>query len=56
MNKKEKCKEIMLKIFGPASAKLVDGMDEEMVVNTCYAKVSGFFGIVKADELFKGLK
>lgn len=46
----------MLKLFGPASAKLVDNIDETKVVDECYQKVKGFFGQAKADELFKGIK
>ena len=48
MTKKEKCKEIMGKLFGPATANLVDSMDEDKVVATCKQKVSNLLGPEKA--------
>ncbi len=48
MSKKEKCKEIMLKFFGPNSAKMVDQMKEEECVSICRQKVSAFLGNEKA--------
>lgn len=50
MNKKEKCKELMLKFFGPASANLVDYMTEEGCVAECKKKVEGMLGPDKAKE------
>ncbi|MFH0874657.1 MAG: hypothetical protein V1859_01880 [archaeon] len=50
MSKKEKCKELMTKFFGPASAALVDTMSEEECVAKCKAKVLGFLGAEKAKE------
>lgn len=50
MDKREKCKEIMLRYFGPASAKSVDSMTDAEVVPKCRAKISGFFGEEKAKE------
>jgi len=50
MTKKEQCKDLMLKFFGPASAKLVDLMTEEECVGKCRAKVSGMLGDEKARE------
>lgn len=50
MGKKEKCKELMEKFFGPASAKMVDSMSEEECVAKCRAKVAGFLGEEKAKE------
>lgn len=48
MDRKEKCKEIMLKYFGPNSAKLVDSMKEEECLSICREKVNGFLGPEKA--------
>ena len=50
MGKKEKCKELMSKFFGPASAGTVDAMSEEECVGKCRAKVAGFLGEEKAKE------
>lgn len=55
MNKKDKCRAILLQLFGPASAKQVDNMDEATVVSQCYEKVKAFFGLDRANELFKDL-
>ena len=54
MGKKEKCKELMTKFFGPATAKMVDDMTEEDCVEKCKAKVKGFLGEEKAKE-FDGI-
>ena len=54
MSKKDKCKEIMAKLFGPATANLVDTMSEEEVVDKCKAKVSAMLGPDKL-SLFDGL-
>lgn len=48
MSKKEKCKELMAKFFGPATANLVDSMSEEECVEKCREKVSAFLGEDKA--------
>ena len=50
MGKKEQCKDLMLKFFGPASASLVDDMTEEEVVEKCRKKVNGLLGPEKAKE------
>jgi hypothetical protein len=50
MSKKEKCKELMLKFFGPASANLVDSMTEEECVAICKLKVSKLLGEKSAAE------
>lgn len=43
MDKKEKCKEIMAKLFGPASAEQVDDMEGDIVAQ-CRAKVAMLLG------------
>ena len=48
MSKKDKCKELMQKFFGAATASLVDNMAEENCVEQCRAKVKGFLGEEKA--------
>lgn len=50
MSKKDKCKELMNKFFGPASAAMVDSMGEEECVEKCRTKVKGFLGEDKAKE------
>ena len=50
MSKKDKCKELMTKFFGPASATLVDNMSEEECVSQCREKVKAFLGEEKAKE------
>ena len=50
MSKKEKCKELMKKFFGPASATLVDLMEEDECVERCRKKVSGMLGEDVAKE------
>lgn len=50
MNKKERCKALMLKFFGTASAKSVDRMEDDKVVEICRAKVLGFLGEKCAKE------
>jgi monoamine oxidase len=50
LSKKEKCKELMTKFFGPATANLVDSMDEEECVPKCREKVAAFLGEDKAKE------
>jgi hypothetical protein len=50
MTKKEKCKAIMLKLFGPATAKSVDNMSENDCVTKCREKVLTFHGEEAAKE------
>jgi len=40
----------MSKFFGPASANMVDSMDEEDCVGKCRTKVKSFLGEEKAKE------
>ncbi|MDW7775737.1 MAG: hypothetical protein SCH39_05275 [Methanosarcinales archaeon] len=44
MAKKEKCKELMAKFFGPASAATVDRLSEDECVQKCRDKVVAFLG------------
>lgn len=53
MSKKDQCKELMAKFFGPASAKLVDTMSEEECVAKCRAKTAAFLGEDQAKEFDK---
>jgi hypothetical protein len=53
MSKKDRCKEIMGRLFGPATANLVDNMDEATVVETCKKKVSAMLGADKTKEFDK---
>ena len=53
MSKKEESKKIMAKLFGPATANLVDTMTEDECVAKCRKKVAGFLGEDKARELEK---
>jgi len=48
MSRKDKCKELMAKFFGPATAGMVDSMSEEDCVGKCREKVKGFLGEEKA--------
>jgi hypothetical protein len=48
MSRKDKCKELMAKFFGPATASMVDSMSEEECVAKCREKVKGFLGEEKA--------
>lgn len=48
MSKKEKCKELMTQLFGPASANIVDTMSEDNCVSQCREKVASFLGEDKA--------
>ena len=48
MGKKEQCKELMTKFFGPATAASVDGMSENDCIEKCKAKVKAFLGDEKA--------
>jgi hypothetical protein len=54
MTKKDKCRELMGKLFGPATAKLVDTLTEEEVVDYCKKKVTGLLGAEKA-KMFDGI-
>lgn len=54
MSKKDGCKKLMEQFFGPASAKLVDDMNEEECVAKCRAKVAAFLGEEKA-KMFDAL-
>ena len=53
MSKKDQCKVLMSKFFGPASAALVDSMSEDECVAKCRTKVKGFLGEEKAKEFDK---
>jgi len=53
--KKEQCKDIMAKLFGPATARLVDDMSEAEVVEKCRAKVESFYGKEKG-KIFDEVK
>ena len=55
MANKERCKEIMRKLFGEASATQVDSMSEETCVQECKKKVSDFLGPSIAESEFAGL-
>lgn len=50
MSKKDQCKEIMSRLFGPSTANKVDEMSEEDCVDKCKSMVSGFLGSEKAAE------
>lgn len=53
MSKKDNCKEVMNKLFGPATAKWVDSLSEDECVAKCRAKTAGFLGEEKAKEFDK---
>jgi hypothetical protein len=46
--KKERCKDLMAKFFGPNSASLVDFMSEDECVEKCRKKVTAMLGADKA--------
>ena len=50
MSKKEQCKAIMLKNFGPNTAAQVDSMNEDEVLEKCRKKTLAFLGEDKAKE------
>ena len=50
MSKKDKCKELMTKFFGPATAAKVDSMTEDNCVEECKKIVTGFLGPEKAKQ------
>lgn len=49
MDKREKCKELMRKFFGEASAEQVDGMGDDFIA-TCRSKVAQLLGEDLAKE------
>lgn len=53
--KKEQCKELMSKLFGPATAASIDAMTEDECVAKCKTKVNAFLGEEKA-KLFDAIK
>lgn len=55
MTKKDQCKELMTKLFGPATGSQVDAMSEDDCVAKCRAKVKGFLGEDKA-KAFDNIK
>jgi hypothetical protein len=54
MSKKDQCKEIMSRLFGPATANMIDKFSEEECVQKCREKVIGFLGPEKA-KLFDNI-
>ena len=50
MSKKDQCKVLMTKFFGPQVARLVDSMSEDEGVAKCKARVKGFLGDEQARE------
>ena len=56
MSKKEQCKKIMEKYFGPVTAMTVDSMSEEECVAKCRQKVAALYGEEKAKEEFNNLQ
>ena len=44
LSKKDQCKELMTKFFGPATAALVETMSENNCVGLCKQKVAAFLG------------
>jgi monoamine oxidase len=50
MSRKDQCKVLMTKFFGPHVAKVVDSMSEEDCVAKCKARVRGFLGDEAASE------
>jgi len=50
MSKKDQCKALMAKLFGPATANLVDSMTEDDCVEKCKQKVTALLGEDKAKE------
>lgn len=55
MTKKDQCKELMIKLFGPATARLVDSMKEEECVAICRQKAKGLLGEDRA-KLFDAVQ
>lgn len=56
MTIKEQCKEIMHRLFGEASAALVDEMDEENCLELCKKKTADYLGQSIADYEFSKVK
>ncbi|MFP4424046.1 MAG: hypothetical protein ACLFP2_02335 [Candidatus Woesearchaeota archaeon] len=56
MSVKDQCKEIMHRLFGEASAALVDEMDEETCVEKCKKKTADYLGQAIADYEFSKVK
>ncbi|MBR9676034.1 hypothetical protein GOV05_03430 [Candidatus Woesearchaeota archaeon] len=50
MSRKDQCKQLMSKFFGPSTAAMVDKMSEENCVSECRNKVKSFLGEEKAKE------
>jgi hypothetical protein len=50
MSKKDQCKELMAKFFGPAAANMVETLSEDDCVAKCKEKVKAFLGEEKAKE------
>jgi hypothetical protein len=50
VSKKDQCKALMTKLFGPATANIVDTMGEDDCVQKCRDKVKAFLGDEKAKE------
>jgi len=50
MTNKERCKELMENMFGPASVIIVDEMTEDDCIGRCRAKVKAFLGEDRAKE------
>lgn len=48
MSKKAKCQEIMGTLFGPATAKWVEKLSEEEVLEKCRTKTAALLGSEKA--------
>ena len=48
LSKKERCKELMAELFGPATAAMVNSMSEEGCVASCREKTKAFLGEDKA--------
>ncbi len=55
LSKKDQCKALMAKFFGPATANIVDTMGEDDCVQKCRDKVKAFLGEEKAKE-FDGVR
>lgn len=53
LSKKDKCKDLMAKFFGPATANMVDTMSEEECVEKCKKRVEAFLGEEAAKEFDK---
>ena len=51
LSRKEQCKELMTKFFGPATASLIDNMDDVECVQKCREKVASFLDEEKAKEI-----